>query len=111
VALKAQTTQFTGNMLPITCDIQAAGQGRRNWVVGAVAPNFPACFLAEGCPHLKTDGPCNTVRHCRVGWLAGWWCLNLRRLLAQGLMKRYPEREALYAEFSVEHGKQDRSRQ
>src|ERR1700746_464047 len=46
------------------------------------APNFPACFLAVECPHLKTDGPCNTVCHCRIGWLAGWWCLDLCRLLA-----------------------------
>jgi hypothetical protein len=48
----------------------------------AAAPNFAACFLAMECPHLNTDGLCDTVRHCRIGWLAGWWCLDLRRLLA-----------------------------
>jgi hypothetical protein len=65
------------------------------------------------CPHLKTDGPCQIVRHCRFGWLAGggvstlaaYWLTQRVEIRAQVLMKRYAEREALYAEFIVEASK------
>ena len=79
-ARTAQTAQSAANILPIIRDVQAAARVEE----AGAAPNFPACFLAVECPHLKTDGPCNTVRHCRIGW----WSFDLRRLLAESAPTR-----------------------
>jgi hypothetical protein len=65
------------------------------------------------CPHLKTDGPAIlSATGALVGSLVGgvstfaaYWLTQRVQIRAQALMKRYAEREALYAEFIVEASK------